>query len=985
MPKLLAPDPQKIGRPPGPIFPDAVPETLLRGTPDALKQDLIGLLGPAQVKTRLIDLVRYASDASPYRLTPRVVVLPRTPEEVAKVLAYCRLNGRHATFRAAGTSLNGQSQSDDILIDVRRHWSGGKVEADGQRLRVRPGMILWHANAMLARYGRKLGPDPASGSACTLGGVIANNSGGMRCTIPHDAYHTVSALTAVLPSGTVIDSGAPGAEAAFAAAEPELARGLMTLREEILADKQLTERIKRKYSIRNTHGLRLQALLDGETPLEIFRRLMVGSEGVLGFIAEAVLETVPVPKETSVAWIPLPSIDMAVELTPALVDLGAAAVELMVAPALTAAGEAFPGTPAYWRSLDPKAAALLVEFGADSPAVLEALQAKVAELVSPLPLLSPLSFTSVSEAVELAWHVREGLLGLVGKQRPAGAMLITEDVCFPRDRLAQGAHDLQALLAKHGFIPGVAGHAAHGNLHFTLVARLDEEDGRARYSAFMADLVDLVVNTHDGSLKAEHGTGINMAPFVRAEWGDRATEIMWEIKALCDPLGVLAPNVILTRDDQVHLKALKSVPTIETVADASHCIECGFCEPVCPSRNVTTTPRQRIALRREMARQPSGSRVLKVLREDYEYDAIETCAGDGTCSIPCPIGINTGALMREFRKAEHGPRGEAVALGIAKRWGAVEAVARVGLGAAELASKVVGVGTLTALTGVARRVVSPDLMPSVPGPMPKPAKARLPKTDRAGAAAVYFPACINRMFGRGPDQPRGPSLPQTLVVLSARAGKPLWIPPDVAGHCCSTPFSSKGYHDAHQHMADGIADAMWRWSDGGRLPIVVDAASCTLGIAEDVSRYLDPVRKARHDQLRIEDSVAWFRGLLDALEIQTKVDRIAVHPTCSMTHLGLGPALHEIAEAMGREVHTPIGTTCCGTAGDRGLLHPELVRSATREEVAGLNDWPADAYISANRTCEMGLRHASGRPFESFVFLLEALTRPAGAASAPQA
>ncbi|MDB5459513.1 MAG: putative oxidoreductase [Caulobacteraceae bacterium] len=976
MPKLLAPDPQKIGRPPGPAFPDAVPETLLHGTPEALKRDLIGLLGPAQVKTRLIDLVRYASDASPYRLTPQVVVLPRTPEEVAKVLAYCRLNGRHATFRAAGTSLNGQAQSDDILIDVRRHWTGGKVEADGQRLRVRPGLILAHANAMLQRYGRKLGPDPASGHACTLGGVIANNSGGMRCTIPQDAYHTVSALTVVLPSGTVVDTAAPGAEAAFAAAEPELARGLMAIREEILTDEALTARIRHKYSIRNTHGLRLLAFLDGETPLQIFRRLLVGSEGILGFIAEAVIETVPLPAVTSVAWIPLPSIDAAVELTPALVGLGAAAVELMVAPALTAAGEAFSGTPAYWRSLDPKAAALLVEFGADSPAAIEVLQAKVAELVAPLPLLSPLSFTSVTEAVELAWHVREGLLGLVGKQRPAGAMLITEDVCFPRERLAQGAHDLQALLAKHGFIPGVAGHAAHGNLHFTLVARLDEAESRARYSAFMAELVDLVVNTHDGSLKAEHGTGINMAPFVRAEWGDRATEIMWEIKALCDPFRVLAPNVILTRDDQVHLKALKSVPTIENVTDSSHCIECGFCEPMCPSRNVTTTPRQRIVLRREMARQPEESPVLRQLRAEFEYDGIETCAGDGTCAIPCPIGINTGALMREFRKAEHGPQAEAVALSIAKRWGDVEALARLGLGGAEIVSRTVGVGALRGLTEVARAVISADLVPTVPGPMPRPARKRLPATRLEDAAAVYFPACINRMFGRDPDAPRGPSLPEALVALSARAGRPVWIPDDVAGLCCSTPFSSKGFKAAHQYMAEAIADAFWRWSDEGRRPLVIDAASCTLGIAEDVARYLDPARKALHEKLTILDSIQWCRQLLPNLPRPRKIGRIAVHPTCSMTHLGLNRELNEIAEHLATEVHTPIGTTCCGTAGDRGLLHPELVRSATRDEKAGLDAWPADAYVSANRTCEMGLRHATGRPYESFVFLLEELSRP---------
>lgn len=976
MSKFLAPDPSRIGRPEGPEQADAVPPELADGSPPKLRDDLVALLGEDRVLHRLIDLVRFATDASPYRMIPQIVVMPRTVEEIAKILAYCRREKRHATFRAAGTSMNGQSQSDDILIDVRRHWSGGKVEADGMRFRAKPGLILAHANAMLARHGRKLGPDPASNHACTIGGVIANNSGGMRCTLARDAYHTVTDMTFVLPSGTVIDTAAPDAEAAFAKAEPALARGLMELRAELLADTPLTERIRRKYSIRNTHGLRLLALLDGETPLQIFRRLMVGSEGILGFIAEAVIETVPNPAETCVAWIPLSSIDAAVELTPKLVALGAAAVELMIAPALTAAGEIFPGTPAYWRSLDPKAAALLVEFGADSDEALQQAQAQVADLTKDLNLLSPLSFTSVEEAIELAWHVREGLLGLVGRQRPQGSMLIIEDVCFPPARLAQGAHDLQELLARHGYIPGVAGHAAHGNLHFTLVARLDDPEDRARYSAFMTDLVDLVVNKHDGSLKAEHGTGRNMAPFVEAEWGHKATEMMWYIKALADPHGVLAPNVLLTRDQETHLKALKSAPAIEDVSGASHCIECGFCEPMCPSRNVTTTPRQRIALRREMARQPEGSAVLAKLQQQYEYDAIETCAGDGTCAIPCPIEINTGALMRSFRQAEHGVQAQATALSIARNWGTVESLARVGLGAAEIVAKVAGVSVLGGVTSLLRGVISEDLMPAVPGPMPKPAPGRLPATRKADAAAVYFPACINRMFGPGPDQPASPSLPEALVALSARAGRPLWIPDDVKGLCCSTPFSSKGFHDAHQFMADGIADALWRWSDEGRLGIVIDAASCTLGIAEDVVRYLDPDRKARHERLKIYDSIQWCHELLGALDVRKALGRIAMHPTCSMTHLGLTHTLHQIAEAMADEVYVPIGATCCGTAGDRGLLHPELVRSATRDEKAGLDENPADAYISSNRTCEMGMRQATGRPYQSFIYLLEELSRP---------
>ncbi len=973
MQKLLTPHVRAIGRPAGPAQDDAVDPAHVEGTPAALKGDLIQLIGREQVRYRISDLVRYASDASPYRYLPQVVVLPRTVDDVRAVLGYCARTGRHATFRAGGTSLNGQSQSDDILIDVRRHWAGMVIEDGGARLRARPGTILGQANTVLRSVGRRLGPDPASADVATIGGVIANNAGGMRCRLERNAYHTVSSLTLVLASGTVINTAAPGAEASFAAAEPELAAGLLQLREDLLADDDLVQRVRHKYAIRNNNGYALSALLDAGTPLEIFRRLVVGSEGTLAFVAEAVIDTIPAPAMTTVSWIVLPSITEAATLVPGLVALGAEAVELMLAPALAAAAQAFPGTPQYWRSLDPHAAALLVEFGADHPADLDAAETKATALTAGTNLLHPVEFTRDEDQIELYWRVRDGLLGIVGQQRPEGTALIIEDVCFPPDRVAEGAQDLQELLSRHGFLPNAAGHAAYGNLHFTLTPRLGDAADRDKYAAFMTDLVALVVDKYDGSLKAEHGTGINMAPFVRHEWGDKATDMMWRIKKLADPRGVLAPNVILTRDDGINLKQFKSAPPIEDVA--AHCIECGFCEAVCPSRNVTTTPRQRIVLRREMARQPEGSPLLARLQDEYEYDGIETCAVDGSCAIPCPIQINTGALEKTFRRAESTPRRERAALMIARRWATAERLARTAVGAADIIQRTVGVRALTGLTAAARLVVSEDLVPSVPGPMPRAQLRKLPPTTRAGAAAVYFPACINRIFGRDPGQRRHPSLPQTLVEVSARAGQPLWIPGDVAGKCCSTPWSSKGYLRGHEWMAATTCDALWEWSGHGTLPVVIDAASCTNGLLDDVKNYLDSEHRARLEQITLLDAVAWCDRLLPALTITRRIERAALHPTCSTAHLGLTKTLDRLAARLADEVLVPVGTTCCGTAGDRGLLHPELVISATRDEKAALAEKPAQVYLSANRTCEMGLRQATGHAYESFVFLLEELTR----------
>ncbi len=600
-----------LAPPPAQPAPDRAPDLIAAGAPQPLRGELEALLGADRVLGRAGDLVRYASDASPYRLFPQAVVMARDAGEVAKVLSYGRKKGIPVTFRAGGTSLNGQGQGDGILIDVRRHFAGVAVEEGGSLARVKPGTVLGHANRVLAPHRRKLGPDPASTEIATVGGVIANNSGGMRCGVLRDSYSTVRSLTFVLPSGTTIDTAAPGAEQRFAAAEPELAAGLAAIRAEILAEPELADRIRRKFAIKNTTGYRLCAFLDAEQPLEIFRRLLIGSEGTLAFLAEAVFETVPLPARTTTAWVHFPDIEAAIAPVRELLACGATAVELMVAPALITAAWNMVGAPQEWKELPPASAVLLVEFGADKDAELDDYLERAGEVLSSQTTIRPIEFTRDPAEIELAWRVREGLHGLIGRLRPPGTALIVEDVCVPPERIAEGARDLQALLGEHGFLAGVAGHASAGNLHFMLTPDFAKQEDLERYEAFMSKLVELIVGKYDGSLKAEHGTGINMAPYVEREWGERATELMWRVKRLADPDGVLSPGVVLNRDPGAHLRNLKTTPPIEESATA--CVECGFCEPVCPSRNLTTTPRQRIVLRREMARQPAGSPVQRAL------------------------------------------------------------------------------------------------------------------------------------------------------------------------------------------------------------------------------------------------------------------------------------------------------------------------------------------------------------------------------------
>jgi D-lactate dehydrogenase len=936
--------------------PDRAPDWVATGTPEPLRSRLVAALGADRVLTRALDLVRYASDASPYRLIPQAVVAPRDVGDMSTLLRAATDLGVPVTFRAGGTSLNGQSQTDAILVDVRRHWRRARVENGGAHLRAQPGVVLGHANRLLARHGRRLGPDPASTNIACVGGVVANNSGGMRCGVVADSYRTVSAMTLVLASGAVIDTAEADAEERFAAAAPDLAAGLGRIRDRIRSDEKLSERIARKFEIKNTTGYRLCAFLDADTPLEIFRRLVVGSEGTLAFVAEAVFDTVPLGRHTTLALVGFEDLDAAAGAVGELVEAGATATELMVAPTLIAAAWNMPGTPEAWKQLAPTSAALLVEFRAETLEELGPLEDAAAAILRAHGGRDALAgegegegerpgrFSRDAEDIEMLWRVREGMQGLLAAMRPPGITMLIEDVCVPPARIAEAAKDLQALLLQHGFLPGLAGHASAGNLHFILTAEFGKEGEHERYNAFIHDLVGLIVDKYDGSLKAEHGTGINMAPFVEREWGAAATELMWEIKRLADPAGVLAPGIVLNRDPGVHLRNLKSVPEVED--SVTKCIECGFCEAVCPSQNVTTTPRQRIVLRREMARQPPGSPVQAALAEEYEYDGIETCAVDGSCKAACPVAIDTGTLIKDLRGREHGPRAQTAALQLARHYALAERAARLGLRAARLAPRRLHGRTL-----------------------PPPAAPRMPRTERSGAAAVYVPACINRIFGRVGETgsaPESPTLPEAMVAVSARAGRPLWIPGDIAGHCCATPWSSKGYADGLAEMATRTTAALRRWTGDGALPVVMDASSCSLGLRENIAL----------DGVEVIDSVSWVHDhLLEHLEVTHRLGSVVVHPTCATGHLGLSGKVAAVAGRLADEVVVPAATRCCGMAGDRGWLHPELPAAALADTTAELEGRGFDACLSSNRTCEIALQQVTGRPYESLVFTLEALTR----------
>jgi len=745
-------------------------------SPEQLSSMLAQVLDSRRILMRPIDLIAYASDASFYRLIPKAVVQAASEQEVARLFQFSHHHSLPITFRAAGTSLSGQSISDGLLVEVTRNFRDLQVLDHGRKLRVQPGANGVTANRVLLPYGAKIGPDPASIATCTLGGILSNNSSGMCCGVEQNAYHTLSSIRFMLPSGTVIDSAAPDAEEAFFAREPALARGILELKSRIQSDTALAERIRRKYRTKNTTGYSINAFIDFERAVDIFAHLLIGSEGTLAFIAEAVLNTVPELPVKYTGLLLFPDLYAASESIVPLRQAGAKALEIMDRASLRSV-EDQAGTPRVIKSLDGKAAGLLVEFQSALESERAGLEALAADSTSSLKLLEPAQFTHSAAAQAELWKIRAGMFPSVGSVRKSGTTVLIEDVAFPIEHLAPAAQGLNTLFLRHGYDNGIIfGHAKDGNLHFVITQSFNDQRAIDQYSRLIDDVVELVVHRFDGALKAEHGTGRNMAPFVETEWGADAFQIMRELKTLADPTGLLNPGVIINPDPHAHLQNLKRLPTVE--AEVDKCIECGYCEPRCPSRDLTLTPRQRIVVRREMERQKQlgGGNLLVQLERDFPYMALDTCAADGLCATTCPVGIDTGQLVKRFRAMRNSTSAKQIAGFTVDEFELVEKLVRLALTVAHLAEKIIGIKGMQVITGAMRKVIGPN-MPVWNAGMPYATQGGIPATDRATAKAVYFPACISRTMGRLPGEPSDVSLMQVTVALANVPEFPSGFPP----------------------------------------------------------------------------------------------------------------------------------------------------------------------------------------------------------------
>ena len=903
------------------------------------------------VSSRSIDRYRTSSDASHFRLIPQSVATPTSVDQIAQLFSYASAHKTSVTFRSGGTSLSGQAVSDGILIDTRRHFRMIEVLNDGLLVKVQPGATVRAVNARLARFGRKLGPDPASEIACTIGGVIANNSSGMACGITDNTYRTLESATVVLCNGAIINTADSDCDERLMSVAPELYREISSIKEEIDSRPELISKIKSNFSIKNTMGYGLNSFVDFESIVDIFLHLLIGSEGTLGFISEAVFKTVPLLRYAATTLLIFENLISATDALPALIATNPTTIELMDCVSLRA------GKVDLGQIELEEHAALLVEYQtADKQALLD-LMSPAAQVHYGLGTVNETQLTTNEYTRAELWHIRKGLYATVAGARRSGTTALLEDIAVPVAELANTCLSLQALFAKHGYDDAVIfGHAKDGNIHFLINEDFQDAKCAERYRVFTEDMVTLVLSK-GGSLKAEHGTGRMMAPFVERQYGSELYQIMVRIKTAFDPFNVLNPGVIISQDALAHLHNIKINLPISAVAD--NCVECGYCEPVCPSKDLTTTPRQRIVLGRaiESAKNENNKALVKSLKAESRYGVEETCAVDGLCESACPVGINTGSLVKELRAVRSHGFNKFVWNRAAGQWSnTTQAIGSLLTFTPRLPKSIV-----KPINEGVRSIFGHEQIPLWTQDLPAGGEPRKPDVN-SDADFVLFTSCLGSMFESTTDQ--------SIKSLAHKASLKFTTPALIADLCCGTPWASKGIEHGYSEMVTKTYVALLTASDNGRLPIVSDNSSCTEGL-------LKAIKTKSGETMRIIDAIDFAVDfLLPQLKIDNKLNSVALHPTCSSTLLGSNANLERLATAIATSVTTPTDWGCCAFAGDRGMLHPELTASATAREAASLTDQKFDAYLSTNRTCEIGMSRATGKQYQHILCSLDQLALP---------
>lgn len=917
-------------------------------------------LDKSKIFDREIDRLTYARDASIYRILPEFAVRPKEESDIQKLFEYAHNAEKSITFRASGTSLSGQTVTNGIIAEIAYDWQKIEVRDNGSSIVLEPGVIGEHANQALIKYQKRIGPDPASMRAARIGGIIANNASGMTTGKPCNSYNTLRNIRFILPNGNIYDTSLKEDYKIFEKRETELFKGLQKIREVVLSDDKIYKKIIDKYRLKNTIGYSMNSFIDHEHPMDIFAHLLIGSEGTLAFVSKVELSTVPDPPYKSTGLVFFNDIKTACLAIEPIKNIGIQGLELMDYACLQTV-RYYQDLPFNIEEIKQDTAALLCEFQEFDVTKFDNLENQLKNTINKCDGELIGKFARDEETRLKLWRVRKNLFTTVGSMRKPGTSIITEDLCFDIKDLGDAISDLHLQFKKWNYQDAVVfGHAKDGNLHFNLSIDLGSESGIQNYHKMIDEIVNLTIDQYNGSLKAEHGTGRNMAPYVEREWGSDIYNIICKIKELADPQNILNNGVILNRDNNIHTKNLKPMPLVNDQIDL--CVECGFCEPVCPSRKFTFTPRNRISVAREIS---TNINLNGSLIRDLNFNTDMTCAVDGMCEIECPVGINTGEYIKEIRGEKHNVFGSKIAEILARYFKHTSKIAVMMLRFVSMVSTIFGRNRIENIMVNINKIFKHKLYAwnsQIVGNKKENSIIKSKGVQRY----IYYPSCISRTIGADED---GTPLNKIVRGIATECNIDLFIPVSIRETCCGTPFSSKGFESAEIDIFEKTINILYEISEAGKYPIVIDTSPCTYKFLNPNNK-IASVIKEKWKKLKFIDIIVFLNIItLERKDNLKPLDReIVIHPTCSSHKMNNLEQLKRLAKRCAKTVVIPDNSSCCGFAGDRGLIVPEMSKNAANFNKSSLNDVISEGY-SSSRMCEIGMSN-NNQNYRNIAFLV---------------
>lgn len=931
------------------------------------RKEISNFISKDRIYTDELRRFAWGTDAGFYRLVPQIVVRAKDEHEVARLMTVASSLKVPVTFRAAGTSLSGQAVSDSVLVVAGKHWEEYSVGENAETITLQPGVIGAKVNEYLKPFKRKFGPDPASIKSAMVGGIVMNNASGMSCGTHANSDRTLIDARIVFVDGTVLDTADPQSRNQFANTHAEMLSQIEMLRDEVLSDPELTERIRHKYSIKNVTGLNILPLITFTDPIDILLHCMVGSEGTLAFVSQVTMKTLPVSPLEADAMVYFQDMAEACRAVIAIKNLPVSAAEMLDKRSLASvnAGEIEGLT------------AVLIQTQAQNQHELADNVKLITDTLKSFDTYGTVQFTTDPHEYGKFWAIRSGIFPTVGGMRKPGTTCLIEDVAFHIEDLADAVTDLSKILDKYEYEDScIYGHALEGNFHFIINQSFSSDKEVERYKSMINEVGELVVKKYDGSLKAEHGTGRNMAPYVEYEWGAKAFNIMKRLKNIFDPDNLLNPGVIFNEDPECCFKNFKALRILSpghgapeemhpAYAKLNKCIECGFCEVNCVSCGFTLSSRTRIVLQREMARLKStgeNPELLKRLKEQYSYYGAQTCAADGLCSISCPMGINVADLTHEVRRQNMSKSGYKVGAYAANHFHGVKNAVRGVLRVAGLGHAVLGSKGMSAMAKGIHALGAPLWTPAFPKAYNASRNIRTNEAEKE-LKVVYFPSCLNQAMGIDKSSKGLKPLAEEMTELLQKAGYQVIMPERMDSLCCGTIWESKGMPDIAEKKVKELEEALFKASEGGRYPVVCDQSPCLHRMKANISK------------VKLYEAAEFIWTFLkDRLTFTITDTPVALHLTCSTRIMKLDKIVYDLASLCSSEVFIPEGVGCCGFAGDKGMTHPELNKYALRKLGAQLAEKNIKVGYSNSRTCEIGLQTNSGVPYRSIVYLVNQCT-----------